>query len=91
MTSPGWHGSDIGCTVQLIADWREAQLQKKIKRVQEQCKAKLQEVHNGYLQGEHPLPSLLPLARAKQHTLCSGILGALSHADVMCIQMCLTW
>ncbi len=36
---------------QLMSDQREEQLQARIKRVQEQCRQKLKEVHNGYLQG----------------------------------------
>jgi hypothetical protein len=33
---------------QLQAEYREAQFSKKLSKVQEACKAKLSEVHNGY-------------------------------------------
>jgi hypothetical protein len=36
--------------VELQAQLRESQLQRKLEKVQEACKKKLQEVHNGYTQ-----------------------------------------
>ena len=36
--------------LELQAQLRESQLQQKISKVQEACKRKLQEVHNGYTQ-----------------------------------------
>jgi hypothetical protein len=36
---------------QVVADQQQRELNGRVKKVQEQCRLKLQEVHNGYLQG----------------------------------------
>lgn len=52
---------------QLMASQREEQLQGRVKRVQEQCREKLKEVHNGYLQGAR-VAHLRPFADAAVHS-----------------------
>lgn len=46
---------------QLYFEFREAQLQKKINKVQEACKKKLQEVHTGYTAVSSKSPHCMPI------------------------------
>lgn len=41
----------LTCTAQVVSDQQQRELNGRVKKVQEQCRLKLQEVHNGYLQG----------------------------------------
>ena len=44
----------LTCVTQVVSDQQQRELNGRVKKVQEQCRLKLQEVHNGYLQGAHP-------------------------------------
>ncbi len=50
------------------AELREAQLTKKINKVQEACRKKLEEVHNGYVQVSKATPLVL------QGLTCRGLM-----------------
>lgn len=69
---------------QLYFEFREAQLQKKISKVQEACKKKLQEVHTGYTAvstiTHHPCPvSLLQQPFTRKFKCCCCNYGNQFH------------
>ena len=58
---------------QLYFEFREAQLQKKINKVQEACKKKLQEVHTGYTAVSDNLPHCMPIRFQPAYALTISI------------------
>ena len=57
--------------LELQAQLRESQVQRKISKVQEACKSKLQEVHNGYTQ-----------VTATAHSTCQALVIGFACAPV---------
>lgn len=65
------------------AELREAQLTKKINKVQEACRKKLEEVHNGYVQVSKASPLLLQgfdYSWCSTNTAAAGYMGSATQS-----------